>query len=93
MGTWTASSIQTVPGWRQLFTISMMSITLLKNFYWRLVFCAMLFENIIIFLKAKQLKSCSLLPYYQNDKLSQSILSQFKIFKIFKQNFASGAST
>ena len=39
-GTWTVNSIQTMRGWRQLFITSMMSKTLLKSFYWRLVFCA-----------------------------------------------------
>ena len=78
------SSTQTMPGWRQVFITSMMSKTLLKSFYWRLVFCAMLLENIIISLKGNQLNSGSLLPYYQNNKLSQPILSHLKLFKILK---------
>ena len=92
-GTWTVSSTQTMPGWRQLFITSMMSKTLLRNFYWRLVFCAMLLENIIISLKGNQLNSGSLLPYYQNNKLSQPILSHRKLFNILKWNFPSGVST
>ena len=39
----------------------------------------LLFENIITSLKAKQPKSGLLLLYYQHDKLSESIITHFKL--------------